>query len=180
MELGIFVQELAALAPSASDLEKSGFSKEEGMRLVDSFLCVKRVQPLPVVSGSDQLLELLREWDLSKVEIGMIRFPEPPTERSGKMCVGCVESDPLVIVPGTGELVVYELGTKEHLLWPVARSGSTLLDAMLIAARFLEQRGTGTIDFNDFKAAGITAAECATAAGGDRYLDFYRMLVGAE
>jgi hypothetical protein len=180
MEPGTFVKELAALAPSASDLEKSGFSKEEAMRLAASFVCVKREQPLPVVSGSDQLLELLRGWDLSKVEVGMIRFPETPTERSGKMCVGCVEADPLVILPGTGELVVHELGTKEHLLWPVAQNGSRLLDAMLIAARFLEQRGSGTIDFDDFKAARKAAGECATAAGGDRYLDFYTMLLGAE
>jgi hypothetical protein len=55
-----------------------------------------------------------------------------------------------------------------------------MLDAMVIAARFLEQRGAGTIDFDDFKAARSVATECATAAGGDRYLDFYKMLLGAE
>jgi hypothetical protein len=180
MEPGIFVKELAKLAPSASDLEKSGFSKDQARRLVESFLCVKREHRLPVVSGSDQLLELLREWDLSKIEIGMVRFPESPTEQLGKLCVGCVEADPLVILPGTGEIVVHEFGTKEHLLWPVAQSGAKLLDAMLIAARFLEQRGSARIDFDDYKAARSVALECASAAGGDKYFDFYSMLLGAE
>ena len=180
MELGTFVKALAEAAPSVPELEKCGFSKDQAQDFAKSFLCVKRERPLPVVSGSDQLLVLLREWDLSKVEIGMMRFPDPPTERSGKMCVGCVEADPLVILPSTGEIAVQELGTKEHLLWLVAKSGSALLDAVVIAARFLAQRTVGTIDFDDYKAARSIALECATAAGGDRYLDFYKMLVGAE
>src|ERR1700722_8371988 len=165
MELGAFVKALAEAAPSAPELEKRGFSKEQARDFAKSFLCVKRERPLPVIGSSDQLLELLRGWDLSKVEIGMIRFPEPPTDRSGKMCVGCVEADPLVILPNTGEIAVHELGTKEHLLWLVAKNGSKLLDAMIIAARFLEKRGDSTIDFDDFKAARSVAIECATAAG---------------
>jgi len=180
MEPDTFVKELANAAPNASNLERSGLSKEQARDLVKSFLCVKRELPLAEVSGSDRLLELLRKWDLSKVEIGMVRFPDPPTERSGKMCVGCVEADPLVILPDTGEIAVHELGTKEHLLWLVAKNGSTLLDALVIAARFLEKRGAGTIDFDDYKAARLVALDCASAAGGDRYADFYKMLLGAE
>src|SRR5438128_1658636 len=114
MELDAFVDELAAVAPSASDLERCGFSTEQARDFIKSSVCVKRERPLAVVNGSDQLLELLQQWDLAKVEIGMMRFPELPTERSGKICVGCVEADPLVILPDTGEIAVHELGTKEH------------------------------------------------------------------
>ena len=180
MELNAFIHELAASAPSASDLEKCGFSTEQARDFTESFLCVKRVRPLPVVNGSDQLLELLRQWDLSKVEIGMMRFPDSPTERSNKICVGCVEADPLVILPDTGEIAVHELGTKAHLLWLVAMSGSELLDAMVIAARFFAMRTVGRIDFDDRDAARSVAFECASAAGGNRYVDFYKMLLGAE
>jgi hypothetical protein len=180
MELETFVKELAAAAPSAADLERCGLSTEQARIFIKSFLCVKREHPLSATNGSDQLLELLRQWDLSKVEIGMMRFPNPPTERSGKLCVGCVEVDPLVILPDTGEVVVYELGTKEHLLCHVAKSGSKMLDAMVIAARFLEKCAVGTIDFDNYEAALSVALECASAAGGDRYLKFYKMLLGAE
>ena len=151
MELGEFVTALAEAAPNARELEKCGFSDEQATDFIKSFLCVQRDRPLLLESGSNQLLELLREWDLSKVEIGIIRFPEPPTERLGSICVGCVEADPLVILADTGEIAVHELGTKEHLLWVVAESGSKLLDAMVIAARFLAQRTVGTIDFDDNK-----------------------------
>lgn len=180
MEHGAFVKALAEAAPSAPELEKCGLSKEQARYFAKLYLCVKRERSLPVISGSDQLLELLREWDVSEVEIGMIRFPEPPTERSGKICVGCFEADPLVILPDTGEIAVHELGTKEHLLWLVAKSGSRLLDAMVIAARFLAQCTVGTIDFDDYKAARSVSIECATAAGGEKYLDFYKTLLGAE
>lgn len=179
MEPDVFVEKLKALAPSASDLEKSGFSREEAARLVESFICVKRKCPLPILNGSDQLLQLLRQWDLSKVEIGMIRFPEPPTQVEEKVFIGSVEADPMVIQCSTGEIAVQESGTKEHVLWPVAKNGSMLLDAMLIAARFLEMRGSGEIDFDDDNAAQSVALECAAATGGNAYLDFYKMLLGA-
>jgi hypothetical protein len=180
MELDDFVLALAESAPSIADLEKCGLSKEQALDFAKSFLCVKRERPWPVVSGSNQLLELLRRWDLRKVEIGMVRFPDPPTEQLGYVCVGRVEVDPLVILPGTEEIAVHELGSKEHLLWLVAKSGSTLLDALIVAARFLAQRTVGTIDFDNFKAARLVATECATVAAGEKYSDFYKMLLGAQ
>lgn len=180
MELDVFVKELAKIAPSTLDLERSGLSSEEAKRIVEGYFCVKRDRPLEETSSSDPVLELLRNWDLSKVEIGMVRFPGPPVERSGKIYIGYVEADPLVILLDSGEIVVHEFGIKEHLLWWAAKSGSHLLDALIIAARFLEKQGDGTIDFQDLKIAGPVALECATAAGGYKYLDFYKMLLGAE
>jgi hypothetical protein len=180
MQAEAFVKQLADAAPPASDLEKCGLSSEQAREFITSFHCVKRDRPLPKPNGSDPVLKLLRNWDLSKVEIGMVRFPDPPVQQSGKICVGCVEVDPLVILPGSGEIVVHEFGTKEHLLWRVAKNGGALLDALLIAAQFLEKTGIGTIDYRDSRIARPVALECASAAGGDRYLDFYKMLLGAE
>ena len=180
MDVGTFVKQLAEAAPSSSDLERCGFTGEQADEFIRSFRCVKRDRPLPKPAGQDSLLELLREWDLSKVEIGMVRFPDPPAERSEKICVGCVEADPLVILSDDGEIVVHELGTKDHLLWRVSRNGSTLLNALAIAASFLGKRAVGTIDFGDYESARSAASQCASAAGGDKYLDFYRMLIGAE
>jgi len=180
MELEIFVRELADAAPKESDLRKCGLSSDQASDFIRSYFCIKRDRPLPVGGGTDQVLELLRKWDLSKVEIGMVRFPDPPVEQAGKIYIGYVEADPLVMLLDSGEIVVHEYGTKEHLLWPVAKNGSKLLEALLIAARFLEKTGIGTIDFNDSKVAQPFALACASAAGGDRYLDFYRMLLGAE
>jgi hypothetical protein len=180
MEPDAFVKELAALAPTSTELERLGFSKDEASRSMESFLCTKREHPLQAAGDSNELLRLLSNWDLSKIEIGMIRFPNPPAELLGTICVGCVEADPLLLLPDTGEVAVHELGIKGKRLWWVARSGSELMDSMFIAARFLEGRGSGRIDFNDHSAARVVALECASAAGGDKYLDFYTMLLGAE
>ena len=180
MDVGTFVKQLAEAAPSSSDMERCGFTGEQADEFNRSFRCMKRDRPLPGPIGHDSLLELLRTWDLSMVEIGMVRFPDPPGERLGKMCVGCVEADPLVIVSDNGEIVVHEVNTKDHLLWHVAENGAQLLNALVVAALFLGKRAIGRIDCDDDEAARLAALQCALAAGGERYLDFYKMLIGAE
>jgi hypothetical protein len=62
----------------------------------------------------------------------------------------------------------------------VAQDGSHLLDALLMAAEFLGKTGLNEIDFEDFAAASAAAERCAEAAGGAKYLNFYRMLLGAD
>lgn len=175
-----FVTELQKAAPSEADLVKCGLSSQEAHQAMSRYFCVRRYQRLVGPNGSDEVLELLKGWDLSKVQVGMVRFPVEPFELPGGICLGCVEADPLLLLLNSGEVVVYELGTKEHLLWRVAQNGSTLLDALVIAAQFLSKRGVEKIDFDDNEAARSVALACAAAAGGERYLDFYKMLIGAE
>ena len=179
MDVATFVKRLAEAAPSPSDLERCGLAGEQADEFVKSFHCVRRDRPLTEPSGSDLVLELLRNWDLSKVEIGMVRFPRAHVEPSGRIVIGCVEADPLVIL-SNDEIVVHELGTNEHPLWHVAKNSSTLLEALVIAARFLGERAVGKIQFDDYGAARSVASQCASAAGGNRFSDFYRMLLGAE
>jgi hypothetical protein len=174
-----FIQHLARLAPSHAELiERYGFTPDEAEANLMSYLCTKRDRPLSEPSGSDAVLELLRNWDMSTIEIGMVRFPDPPFERSGKLFIGCVEADPLVLLPRGDGIVVYELGSEEHLLWRVASNGSALLDALLIAARFLSNRYASRINDGDQEAARSAARECASAAGGEEFSDFYMMLLG--
>ncbi len=180
MAVATFVRQLAEAAPSPSDLESCGFAGEQADEFIRSFHCVKRDRPLTEPSGSDLALELLRNWDLKKVEIVMVRFPGPHAEPQGTICIGCVEADPLVLLPDSGEIIVRELGQKEHLLWRVAKDGSALLEALVIAARFLGKRAVGKIEFDNYVAARSVASECASVAGGDKYLDVYKMLLGAE
>lgn len=176
----IFVQLLTEAAPSLDALERRGLSNEEAREFRKYYLCMKRDQPLPEPSGSDPVLRLLRDWDLRNLEIGMVRFPGPCVEISAGTCIGCVEADPLIRLLEGGEIVVHELGTKEHVLWRVAKNGSALLDALSIAARFLAKGATATIDIDECEAARVAAAACANAAGGDEYIDFYTMLLGAN
>lgn len=180
MDLDTFVKQLADAAPSLDDLVKIGLSSEEADEFISSFRCVRRRPPATSPEGEDVLLSLLRHWDLTRVEIGMVRFPDVPSGEAGKLVVGLVEADPLVMLSHDGEIVVHELGTQEHLLWRVAINSEAFLKAFLVAASFLGKQAVGKIDFDDCEAAASVAAQCAFTAGGDNYLDFYRMLLGAE
>jgi hypothetical protein len=180
MELQAFVTALANAAPSLADLRKCGLTAQQASEFRESYVCLKRVRPLSDPAGTDQMLELLRGWDLTRVQIGLVRFPNEPAECPGGISVGLVDADPLRVLHDGGEVVVHEFGTKSHLLWRVSKNGAMLLEALLVAAQFLAKTGVDKISFNDCNAAMPTALECAIAAGGDRYLDFYRMLLGAE
>lgn len=179
MDADAFARELAAAAPTLAALKKAGIKGKLATEMVGSYRCEKRPTPLTEPAGSDALLELLRGWDLSRIEVGMVRFTGTHADPSGAIHVGVVEADPLVTLP-TGEIVVHELGANGHVLWRAAESGSAFLDALVRAARFLAQRTIEAIDFEDFEAARAAATECATAAGGKAYQNFYVMLLGAE
>jgi hypothetical protein len=180
MDAVAFIMHLKEAAPASADLERCGLTGDQAAGFIKSFHCVKRDRPLSEPSGADMALELLRRWDLNQVEIGMVRFPDPPDLRHGGIRIGCVEADPLVLLTNGDGILVYELNTKERLLWHVARDGSALLEALVIAARFLSKRAVGRIDSNDYEAARLTALHCASAAGGDAFTGFYTMLLGAE
>ena len=127
METATFVRELAEAAPSASDLTKCGLSSDQAHDFIKSFICVKRQRPLKVPGGADQVLELLRQWDLSKVQIGMVRFPEPPVERAGNVCIGNVEADLLVWLPESGEILCMSLARRNTYYGVLQRAVLTYL-----------------------------------------------------
>jgi hypothetical protein len=179
MDPETFVKQLAQAAPGLAELTKCGLTGDEASEFIKSFHGLRRKQPLAEPRCADLILELLRNWDLTKVLVGMVRFDDPQVDASGMIRVGYVEADPLVLLPH-GEAVVFEFGTNCHLLWHAAKDSSALLDALIPAAQFLGERGVGKIEWDDSERARTAATRCALAAGGDKYSDFYRMLLGAD
>ena len=173
-----FVKQLADIAPSEEDYVRAGHSRTQARAWREAYSCPKRDAPLPIVD-SNELLTLMKGWHTGNVEIGMVRLLDEPTSSTRGVDVGVVESDPLIILSGTGELIVEDSGTDGHLLWCVAQSADRFLDALIVAARFLESRALRK-DFDDLSVASATAEQCAGLAGGNQYLPFYWMLVGAQ
>jgi hypothetical protein len=122
----------------------------------------------------------MRDWHTGSVEIGMLRLLDEPITFDNGIQVGTVEGDPLIIAQVTGEVIVVESHADSHILWYVAASTQALLLALLGAAQFLGKIGKEEIDFRDTGVAKIAARECTRLAGGEKYLDFYMMLLGAE
>ncbi|WZO96432.1 hypothetical protein EP7_003425 [Isosphaeraceae bacterium EP7] len=174
-----FVMKLSASSPSIESLREVGLNTKEAEAFRAGFICLPRNNALPLIA-SNEILELANRWDVSRVEVGMVRLLGTPTHHSSGIQIGLVEADPLVITKTGSELVVEEVESAGHILWKTARSPGKFLDALGVAAKFFSDRTIGIIDFDDLEAVKATANKCATLAGGDEYAEFYSMLLGVE
>lgn len=125
------------------------------------------------------LLDFVRGYDTSEVEIGMITFPPMPVKTTRGWHVGNDEADPIILDSATGEVWLKEYG-EDHILDLCAKDSGHFMDALLTAARVPEWDEIEPIDDNAKEIIRRESAEaCAVAAGGDRYLRFYLNLFGA-
>lgn len=172
-----FVAVLNELAPSIKKLESIGFTNEEAEEFAKTYKCINRYKIESLTLTDEALSALISKWDLSKITIGMIEFLELPQQYGPDMQIGFVETDPLVLFYDSNKIAVIEAGT-ENLLWLVAKNGAFFLDALVNIADFLTKRMLEEIDYDDLDSAENSALECAEKAGGNEYIDFYRMLLG--
>jgi hypothetical protein len=172
-----FAEQLNRIAGTAvGELVKRGLSKRDARMIADMYKCKPREKPLLLEDEGNQILMLMKYWNVSKLEIGMVRFQEGPVESKDGLQIGEVEADPLILSLETRQTIVEELGTDGHVLWTVAHDDTGFLDALAKAAGFLRER----TDLADTTTARRVATECASLAGGQDYLDFYLMLLGGE
>jgi hypothetical protein len=184
MQAELFVRQLLFCAPTTDKLNELGLSEAEATEFIRSYACLPKspatTRP-PIKDASDPLIELLSNWDLSNVQIGMVSFLDAPeVSKEGHVQIARVELDPLFITADGREVVVSEAGSEKHLLWRASKTGGQLLDALIVAAKFLTQRAVQEINMDDSDAAKRIAELCATLAGGTEYHPFYAMLVGDD
>lgn len=174
MDAQKFANELRQLAPPAEKLAEKGVSPEgiEGIR--KSYFCVEKEG---LERQDDPILDLIARYDLSSVEIGSIRFADEPVQLDGSIYIGEVEVDPILMDVTSREICVVDRDAHNHIMWWCARNGDSLLDALIIAERHLSKCGYDDALWDDQVAACEVASDCAKAAGGTKYLDFYKMLV---
>jgi hypothetical protein len=172
-----FVERLEALAPTIENLQKVGLNEDEAIAERKTYYCSKRPNQLSL-SGVNEVVALLTEWNVGQIEIGMVRLFDEPVQINEGLQVGLIEADPLVIT-SEGEMIAYEKNS-QHILWQVAQSPDSFLDALVIATDFLTKTGMDIIDFEDVDAAKQAANDCAMAVGGNDYTQFYLMLLGGD
>ncbi|MCY2964640.1 MAG: hypothetical protein NT069_13565, partial [Planctomycetota bacterium] len=129
-----FAEKLKDAAPSELDLSRCGLSAAEAKAFVHSFICVPRGDAILRDLFSEPLLDLVQNWEASRLEIGMVCFRDQPVVLHGDYCVGSVESDPIVICRESGEVVVKSAFDPWQVLWVAAKDGSGFLDALSMAA----------------------------------------------
>ncbi len=126
----------------------------------------------------DPIKNLVNNYDGSTVTLGMITFNIDPEEDEDYYFFGCFEVDYLVINKNLKTIEMLEYGEQDHVLCKCASSSSRFLEAILLAAQFAEKCGSDEVLYNDKDANILVIEECASLAGGDEYIDFYKMMLG--
>lgn len=175
MDADRFCTELWLAAPEAARLVDAGLSPAQAEKFRLSYRCIEKKGAIS--EFEDPLLDLITRYDISSIEIGMIRFASLAARSNQMWTVGKVESDPIILDSVSGELVVKDLHDKGHILWHCAFGSDRFLDALIPVARFLATCTWDLALLENQQEACKVADDCAILAGGSAYLNFYQMLV---
>jgi len=178
MEAGEFVSRLAEVAPEKSKLLLSGRSEEGANAVVRRFACPLRHVPLDMETHEDQVLELIKGWDVSAVQIGMLCFLSEPVSSDEHMEIGAVEAEKLVFRFQTRDYVLLEHEVPGRVFSRVSCDGGSLLDALICIAAYYAKTGVDEIDIDDESIGLEVKAECLRHLGSDEFGGFCTTLLG--
>lgn len=177
-----FTEKMRLIAPNPEALLVQGLRESYVMDLIASF----KAEPKGTYrDNGDELLNLIHNYDASKIEIALVHFDLdddspygiPPSERF--LRVGYAEADFVVIDKTTGEIALEDHESSGFIMLYCAENGGKFLDALYEMAKpndeyLVDPKDQGSVDW--CKKADV----CAHLAGGDKYLDFYKMALGCD
>lgn len=171
-----FLKKLENNAPSLESLKKIGFNDDEAKMFIQKYIASEK----PIYNNiyKEELLRLVNNYQLEKVEIGIISFYNKINESSNYFYLGKAEIDLLVINKITGEVQIFENDAPEKLLWNCASNGGNFLDALIHCVPFFNKSMFDDKLWNNSNIILEMAIQCSELAGGNRYLDFYKMFLG--
>lgn len=174
----IFVEKLASLAPSPGDYRKYKVSEQYIEGALQRYRCFPKHKREQRFITSDTILNLLQDYDCSKVEIAIISFSERVTEAADYYRIGNAELDFLVISKITMQVEVRDHDSPDHVMWPCASNSDNFLEALLLCVDFFTSKiKEPTLDDNEEYIL-ERVERCTEKAGGKKYVNFYKMLLG--
>jgi hypothetical protein len=170
MKASEFVEKLKLIAPSLDSLIARGYSEDGAMRILKSYEAEYKTD---VNLFQNELLSLVKNFDTSGVEIGLIRFDlenqnDILLETPNLFRVGWVEGDLLVVNKQTGEVQMEDCYSEEFIITKCAENSEKFLDAIFEIAK----PNTTHLNSQDDK-----IALCSRLAGGEQYKEFYKLLL---
>lgn len=172
MNASEFCEKLKLLTPDRQALEDEGLEKDEIIDEMARYDCRLLIPSYP--ESTDPVVDLVRNYDVTSVEIGIVNFRCEPSDCESGFQFGQVESDPLVIDAVTGFIEVRDLYNANRVLWVCARTGSMFLESLIEAAAILDECNEDSGEIYQ------SAIKCSEMSGGEMTLDFYLMLLGYE
>ena len=191
MDAKKFVVELARNVHSSEFYTNMGLSTEDATEMVEdekeSLLLLEKSHVPRLIE--DPIESLILNYDTSKLEIGMVRLGEPTFVcdiPSGKVPIGVIESDPLVINKQNGEVELLDHSKPDFVMAKCAISSEKFMEALLLLASFVPPYIDLYGDLPKDKAeknnsaAYDIASKCALAAEISDEKNIYEMLLGSE
>jgi len=171
-----FVMELGEIPIDVRKMRHEGISDDYINDLVNSYQ-IKAKRSSSVTDNP--IIDLVNNYDVTKLQIGMIGFDDRIKNIGEYTFFGRFEIDHLVINTTFGTILMIENGS-DHVLYECAQSGEKFLDALVIAAGFLEKRAMDDKLYDDQVLTCKIAEECGNIAGSPSCVDFYKILLGCD
>ncbi|WP_298899800.1 hypothetical protein [uncultured Psychroserpens sp.] len=173
-----FVIKLKKLRPDAQILRGFDFDEDFINEYRNSFDILKLKESNDTL---DPILSLIREYNVSNVDIGLVRFnnENEVLENNRYIYIGNFDADYLAIDKYTNEIIVLSCEDPDHVLVKCSKDSFSFLSALYEVARINNELFLGNISSND-KNIKELAESIAKVSGGDEYLDFYLLILGYE
>lgn len=126
----------------------------------------------------DELLNLIANYDLRKVEIGVVSFRESVEIYGDYFIVGTDEVDPLVMYRFNNEISVRDFTDFDFVVCECAENGEKFLDALIAFGDFVVK--TRDLDFDSPVDPALISSkieECTQLAGGEKYRTYYEGMI---
>lgn len=164
-----FVNELNIAMPTYDELESYGLDEDEIEDIQASFKASPHGNCEAVVDGTGEIGRLIRCFDCSTLEIGLIHFDNELSSQPTGLRFGLCEADPLLVNPD-GAIVIHDHSALNDELFRCSSSPDKFLDALAV---FLQVQSAKS----EWKGRAEEAAErCCSASGEELSRPFYRML----
>jgi hypothetical protein len=177
-----FSESLYRLIPDLTEMLAFGLSLKHCERVRSSFV-VPRIKE-NTAGIRDPLLDLVENFDVSKLEIGPVRFDQRCKEfyrqNDRRIMFAMDDADYLVIDNETHEIAVEDSQSPGYVVGYCAKDGTHFLEALLEMARRstvhypVDLQNLPVIDYCE------NAKVCAEKAGGKKYLWFYKTALGCD
>ena len=172
MEAKEFVDKLKYITPSMDSLLKFGCNHEFAQYFVRSHLAKTRRSPLLMETFNDQVLELVKHWDLLGVEVGPLCFHGEPIAYGDDIEVGTIDLDQLVYRFSTRDYALFDHEVDRRLMCAAAPNGAFLLQGLAEVASYYTKTATREIDIDDTEIGLQFKSRVVAAIGGEPYETF--------
>ncbi|MDA3616330.1 hypothetical protein [Polluticaenibacter yanchengensis] len=162
------------------DYIKLGYLENDIENELREFKCFTKKGNINETYSNNELLNLLSKYDCSNVRIGILVFYENVEETDNYYILGEAETDLLTLNKVTLEIQVLDYTNTDYVIYNCASNGENFMDALLLAANLFSNRIKDlNLAFNEYYTYEFVVA-CSSKAGGDKYLDFYKVLLGCD